>query len=344
MTTSTPQAQSVSEQTLHEVWFTRCPVPTATGLAYKLGWLAEAFGADDITVSTLQDGPADLAHHHFDHGIEHLFREGGNVPALAARALGADTRVVGLTWFEEWQTIQVRPDSGITEPADLRGKRVALPAWALTRGGSIARAMSLHGLKGALWPAGLTFDDVALVEVPATSSEIDRLRLWAGLEHLADGTVDAVYVKGASAVEAAAQVGAVVGINLDRLPRRRQRVNNGTPRPITVHQRLLDDHFDLVVRFLEQGVRAADWAVTHVAEVHSVLEAETRAGAQGVAVAYGEDFHLSLHPSLDAERVGFLADQKDFLVQYGFSEHDVDITAWVDDRPLAAALEAARVL
>ena len=24
---------------LETIWFTRCPVPTATGLAYKLGWL-----------------------------------------------------------------------------------------------------------------------------------------------------------------------------------------------------------------------------------------------------------------------------------------------------------------
>ena len=28
------------------LWFTRCPVPTATGLAYKLGWLTEEFAAD----------------------------------------------------------------------------------------------------------------------------------------------------------------------------------------------------------------------------------------------------------------------------------------------------------
>ena len=342
MTTSTTNArQELSDRgdKLSELWFTRCPVPTATGLAYKLGWLSEAFEPDGITISTLQDGPAELAHHHFDHGIPTLFREGGNVPALAARALGAPTRVVGLTWIEEWQTIQVRPDSGITEPGDLRGLRVALPAYAATRGGSIARAMTLHGVKGALSAAGLTFDDVRFVEVPATSSETDGIRLWAGLEYLAEGTVDAVYVKGASAVEVAALVGAVVGVNLDRLAHRRQRVNNGTPRPITVHQSLLDDHFDLVVRFLEQGVRAADFAAADSSEAYRVLEGETRAGPDGVAVAYGGGSSLSLHPSLDEERVGLVRAQKDFLLLHGFLEHDVDVDEWVDRRPLEAALK-----
>ena len=34
---------SASDQPVDTIWFTRCPVPTATGLAYKLGWLDEEF-------------------------------------------------------------------------------------------------------------------------------------------------------------------------------------------------------------------------------------------------------------------------------------------------------------
>ncbi len=39
MTVQTETAQAGTA--LERVWFTRCPVPTATGLAYKLGWLEE---------------------------------------------------------------------------------------------------------------------------------------------------------------------------------------------------------------------------------------------------------------------------------------------------------------
>ena len=53
------------------------------------------------------------------------------------------------------------------------------------------------------------------------------------------------------------------------------RVNNGTPRPITVHEDLLENHFDLVVRFLEQTLRAADWAADNLEGVFDVLQTET---------------------------------------------------------------------
>ena len=138
------------------IWFTRCPVPTATGLAYKLGWLEEEFAADGIGIRTLQEVGGEQARHHYDHGLANLIREGGNLLALPARAQGANTRLIGLTWIDEWQAILVRPGSDIASPADLRGKRLALPVFRRIdleenrRGRSIARGMSLAGYHGAL--------------------------------------------------------------------------------------------------------------------------------------------------------------------------------------------------
>jgi hypothetical protein len=37
-----------SEEQLDQLWYTRCPVPTASGLAYNLGWLTSALGADGL--------------------------------------------------------------------------------------------------------------------------------------------------------------------------------------------------------------------------------------------------------------------------------------------------------
>lgn len=347
MTVATPPQVSARPSTLaaiEQIWFTRCPVPTASGLAFKLGWLTEEFAADGIPVSTLQEA-RQLGRHHYDHDLPGLFREGGNVPALAARAAGAPSRLIGLTWIEEWQTILVRPDSGIRSAADLKGKRLALPAWGENRPGSIARAMSLHGYKGALSLAGLSFDDVELVEVALQkqeeggSLEQGLQRLWSGLDYLARGEVDAVYVKGASAADAAKRLGLVVGVDLDLIADPRYRINNGTPRPITVHQNLLDDHFDLVVRFLAQTLRAAQWASAHRAELNTILESETKAGSAGVAEAYRGDFHTTLAPDLSAQRLDFLGIQKKFLHLHGFLERDFDIAEWVDHRPLQAAYE-----
>ena len=126
-TTNTPS-------TVETVWFTRCPVPTATGLAYKLGWLTEDFAQDAIQVQTLQEVGGELARHHYDHELTTLVREGGNLLALPAKAQGAPTKLVGLTWIDELQAILVRPGSDISHPEDLVGKRLALPAFRAVRG------------------------------------------------------------------------------------------------------------------------------------------------------------------------------------------------------------------
>lgn len=336
------------DQPVDTVWFTRCPVPTATGLAYKLGWLSDDFAQDGIKVQTLQEVGGELARHHYDHELTTLVREGGNLLALPARAQGAPTRLVGLTWIDEGQAILVRPGSDISRPEHLKGKRLALPAFREDdlknnrRGRSIARGMSLAGYKGALASVGRTLDDVHLVELggktqAGTSRDNLGTSLWEGLEPLTRGEVDAIYVKGASAADAARKAGAVVGIDLDKLPEKRFRVNNGTPRPITVHEDLIDNNFELLVRFLYQTLRAAEWAKTHKDEVLQILQGETRAGSAGVAEAYRDGFHLSLAPDLSAERVALFRQQKDFQLVYGFLDRDVDFDAWIDPRPLAEA-------
>ena len=337
---------------IETLWFTRCPVPTATGLAYKLGWLDAEFAPDGIRVRTLQDAEPELARHHYDHELPTLIREGGNLFALPARAQGARTRLLGLTWIDEGQFVLVRPDSDIRRPKDLKGKRLALPSYRpadLTenkRGRSIARGMSLAGYKGALASAGLSLDDVKLVEVGdggqrggdgGRSRWGNAGRLWEGLEPLVSGEVDGVYVKGAAAVEAARRHGVVVGIDLDQLPDRRFRVNNGTPRPITAHEDLIDRHFDLLVRFLYQTLRAARWARTNLDGVRQILQDETRAGSEGVQGAYRNDFHLTLAPDLSPERVDLFRQQKDFQLVHGFIDRDFDYDGWIDRRPLEAA-------
>lgn len=333
---------------LETIWFTRCPVPTATGLAYKLGWLEEAFAAEGVRLEALQEsGRADLRRHHYDHDLPSLIREGGNMLAFGARAQGAPTRLVGLTWIEERQSILVRPDSNIRTPADLKGRRLALPTYTNhpipehLRGSSIARGMSLQGYKGALASAGLTLDDVDLVETPSPRRERDGApgepgAGWA-LQDLATGKVDAVYVKGAAAVDAARRHGVVGGVDLDKLPEKRFRVNNGTPRPITVHQSLIDDHFDLLVKFLAVTLRAAEWARSNLPALREVLSAEARGSASAVEDAYRDDFHLTLHPDLSNERVALFAEQKKFLWLHGFSDRDFPLEDWIDRRPLEAA-------
>jgi len=332
--------QTENLKAVPELWFTRCPVPTATGIAADLGWLGQEFAPDAITVRSLQDVPRDQTNNaHFEHGLDVLFREGGNVPALWAKARGADTRLIGLTWIEERQAILVRDDDPAAGPQDLRGRRLALPRRPISI--DFWRAMALHGFSGALAHGDLGLDDATLVDVggegPGDRSD-NLARQWdPELGALADGVVDAVYVKGAVGVEAGEAAGARVLVDLDLLADRRLRVNNGTPRPITVHQALLDERPDLVARFLAVLLRAADWSADHPADVARILSGETGAGSSGVAGAYRNDYHRTLHPDLSEERLALLDDQQAFLALHGFIAGPVDVAAWADPAPLVAA-------
>ncbi|MEU5398009.1 ABC transporter substrate-binding protein [Streptomyces sp. NPDC005963] len=325
MTLSTPPAT---------LWFTRCPVPTATGIAADLGWLDDEFTTDGISVRSLQEAPAATARdHHYTHALDGLFREGGNVPALWARSRGEPTRLIGLTWIEERQVVLVAADSPIQEAAELRGQRLAIPRHPLPI--DFWRAMALRGFDGALSTAGLTLADTIPVDVPA-EAHADQ---WsAELAALRAGTVDAVYAKGATAVEAAARYGARIAVELDDHPDHRTRINNGTPRPITVRESLLEERPDLVSRFLTVLVRAADWAAEHTDELAHVLSRETGANAASVAGAYRAHTHRDLRIDLSDERLDLLARQESALRGHGFLAAPVDVRDWTAHEPLRRAV------
>lgn len=325
------------------IWMMRCPIPAASGVAFARGYITDAFAARGIAVGRIVEGGLNLVASDPDEQQRHLFREGSNIRALAARSNGAPTRVIGLTWIDERQAIIVRPDSGVMQPADLEGLRFALPAFTESKGESIARGMALRGIENALSLGGLTLADARLVDIPVMPRQRptpeNMRRFWHGLERLAAGEVDAVYVKGAAAADAAEELGLVVGVDLDAYPSRLARINNGTPRPIVVHQHMLDHHLDLVELFLEQTLRAADWSAIHLDELRPILAEETWSSIAGVDTAYRGGFHRALHPDLSPDRVGMLAAQAEFLLQAGFYEKPVDVETWVDPRPLAAAAE-----
>ena len=336
----------MTQSAIDKLWYTRCNVPTASGIAFSGGALAARYARDGMTIGALQDAPLEIAKHHYDHLLPGLIREGGNVPALSARAAGAPTRLVGLTWIDEQQVIAVRPgeaDDG------LFGRRLAIPGWTDRPETSMARAMALHGFEHALAVAGRTLADASLIDVPldpvvppGRHRASDISVLWPGLGYVVEGRADAVYLKGAAALRAAAEAGLVIALDLDALPDRRMRVNNGTPRPLTVHRALLDSRPEWVVAFLAETLKAADWATSHPGAAREIVARETRAPLDQIVRTYGADFHLGLHPDLSDERIGLLDRQRHFLRRTGFLKADVDLAAWVEPAAMREAEAQAR--
>src|SRR6185437_12636829 len=155
----------MSKKPIDALWYTRCTVPTALGLASQLGWLERTFADDGIAIQSVQDSTDPrIRASHFDHRLRHSVRQGGSIPAIWTRAKGVETRVLGLTWTEEAQTLLALPESNIGSVGDLRGKRIAIPRH-VGQAIEITGVGALRGVRSALASEGLTEKDVTLVDL-----------------------------------------------------------------------------------------------------------------------------------------------------------------------------------
>lgn len=338
-------ANGVAEKSisLSELWYTRCPVPTASGIALDLGWLGEEFARSGIALSSIRDSDdprVQIAH--FSHTLPGLFREGGNIPAIWAKSEGRDTVVVALTWVDEFQAILVREDSPIRSLADLKGRTIGLPRQSGERV-DFARAMSLRGIVTALELGGLSLADVTLHDFTSAQPAFAGANVANGRFYereaaaLAGGQVDAVYAKGAPGLGSARQHGVRVLVDLGRHADPLVRVNNGNPRPVSVDRRTAEQRPDLVARYLATLIRAANWAAQNPDDVFAIIGKEVGRSAEEARAAYGDAAHRNFGLDLSPLRRDGLSRQKDFLLRHGFIANDFDVAAWIDPRPLPLA-------
>jgi ABC-type nitrate/sulfonate/bicarbonate transport system substrate-binding protein len=338
---------------LDTLWYTRCPVPTPLGIAAQQGWIEEEFRPDGVQVRTLQEvTDPTLRDSHYDHTLDFSFRQGGNIPAVWARSGGRETRVVGLTWTDEAQIILALPSSGIKSVQDLKGKKlgvlvnpqIKIDFW---------RATTLRAYVAALKAHGLSKDDVTFVDQVRTDAHLGgTTRGWARqdpkaspeVQALLKGEVDAIFHKGSRGIEVAQAIGAQVVYDLVTNPDPNVRVNNGSPRTLTVDKKLLDEHPDYVVRILKRVLQAGKWAHTHQRDALEYVAKETHSTPESVAKAYGNNVGSHLQTDLEESSIAALADFTAFLGEWGFLQGEFDVRAWIDPRPLAQAkreLEAA---
>jgi ABC-type nitrate/sulfonate/bicarbonate transport system substrate-binding protein len=340
---------------LEELWHARCPVPTPLSIAVQLGWVEEAlYRLSGTRLRSLfeTNDPTEPAHYH-ESSLPNSFRQGGNVPAIWARANGQQTRVIGLSWTDEYQAIIAMPQSKIRAGSDLRGRRIGIPLHAVNIDHS--RAAAKRAFAVVLESEGLTFDDVELIDLPddaIPTATCNGRVIGTGtgrrghysysneVQALARGAVDVVYVKDTRGAQATHLLGADVVVDIGFHPDRNIRINNGTPRPLTVSQYLLDEHPDIVRCLLAQVVIAGEWAGRHANRTVTLIGREIGWSENWVRYAYGAELHQHLGLSLAKPHIEALNTYKNFLFQDGFLPGDFDARAWIDPAPLSDVLRA----
>jgi len=335
------------------IWYTRCPVPTASGIAIQKGWLTEAFSSEGIAIRSMRHSQdPKIRESHYTHTLDDSFRQGGNAPSLFARSEGKDTVLLGLHWIPQYQAILSLPGSGLTQLEQLRGRRLALPR-RLNDEIDFWRATTLQGYQNILRLAGLDLPDVELVDLPVERSYVEedveitdaltpapRLIKFHTCEMTAllRGEVDVMFGYSVWGASVRSQLSAVEIFNLSRHVSMDVQINNGAPETLTVSGRLLREHPDLVERYVAQLVRAADWASQNEDAARRAIAIETGSAEYWLDEGCKPDVTKRLGMSLDENLVKALEVRKNFLLEFGFLRRDFDIREWIDPRPLQNAM------
>ncbi len=338
---------------LEPLIFSRCPVlPSTAGIAAQRGQLqndAERLPGLDII---LRQQPAEpqSAENAAAHPTRYWLRHGPNIKPLWARSNRSDDFLLGVAWLYSPSLILALPESGIRTVADLRGRRLAIPT---QKAGlfDMPKANNLRVYEVALQSAGLTLDDVELVEIPQPYPKgkvdwSDRKTLWtvrrraqrgeSGIQALVSKEADAVVSHIHFAVEGAAAVGADVVFDAASLGDKRLQAGGSSPHTIVASGALVREHPAEVAELLARLLQAADWSKKNPQESVRLTATDLGSDEQTIEYTFG-DFGTGFDIDLEPENVAALGAFKDFLFRHGFIPHDFSIEDWIDPAPLAAA-------
>jgi ABC-type nitrate/sulfonate/bicarbonate transport system substrate-binding protein len=330
------------------LWYTRCPVATASGIAFQRLSFDEEFDGSDFVVRNIKELGREKADSHFDHSLADSFREGGAIPPLWARTRGVDTLAVGLTFVADSLATFVRADDKAQRVQDLAGRRCGLPV----RPYILIDFMKVNAHKGfysTLLASGMQESDVKFVEmtinddmhgsINADLQQDDRPSLYdADIDHLLRGEVDAIFCKNAEVglIERRYQgrIRKIYDLMTDQTDR--AHMVNANPRIITVSAGLAKEAPEAVERYLQVLVRTANWAASNPAEATVVMAKELGVSEADIRSSYETDFHCKLWPSFGPELRRLLQVQIDFMQARSYLGQ-VDLDAWIQPRFLERA-------
>ena len=328
------------------IWYTRCPVPTASGIAYQRKLFDSEFVGTDCEVRNIKELGRANSDTHFAHTLEDSFREGGGSPPVWARSRGADTSLLGISFVEETLGLFVRADDPIHSVRDLAGKRLALPVWPklvmnffrFAAKKAFVSALELHGLHerdAQFMDVVETADHYELINPGFADTQARQQRSYyhCQMRALLDGKVDAFFAKGGEIAAMQRESGGGIRMlyNLIEAKPLWAKVNNATPRLLTVSNSLVRERPDAVVRYARTLLKAATWAAQpeNKAEATAAMARETGVTPADIDTYYTPDLHQKLKPELSMRLIETLEIMKSFLHAHGFIENNFPTRDWL---------------
>ena len=338
---------------IKEIHFTICPVANASYIAHKKGLVREALRELGVETLQLQDLAPEFWKTHFDYKNPLLFREGGNAPPIYAKADGQDVILLGITLVEHYQYIIVRADSDIDIVEQLAGRKVGIPSHpsAII---DFQRVSAQQAFDLALAARGVNLSKVEYTDVVAEGNfvggfksikgdsapqqENQRRRFAPEVEALDEGKVDAIYTRGVHSVHLLSTGKYKVIFDLTAAPEVLSPINNEYPDVLTVHRNVAEKAPEVVVAYIKQLLRAAEWAKKNYAEAVKLLAEQTYSSTPGEFIqAHRRGYTTRLAPELSDASLRILDGRKEALLRHGYLKKDFDVLKWADDSFLKQA-------
>ena len=333
-----------------EVYYTNCPMVSASNVDQELGWTREEFKKIGVTYAYFRSRAENDFYPHYIHNLDNLIRFGGLYPPIAVHADIRRTRLLGATMTFEGGCMLVRAKDDIYRMVELKGKKIGLSKSLNTIKNDWWRIQEHQGIESMLRMNGMTMKDVEIVEFPYPDDwynkpelmgpPIDNAsELWLKRDHKNDlgfrpletalltGVVDAIFTMSKECAqhlqEATGKLKCIE--DLSRYPDWTLQVSNN-PAVITCTEEMAEKHPELVVTFMKGMIKVGRWANEHKHAAAAILDKQTF--YLDVEDTYRGIKDVDMVPNLSPQNLALVEIGKDFMLRHSYIKNDFDVKKW----------------
>jgi ABC-type nitrate/sulfonate/bicarbonate transport system substrate-binding protein len=332
-----------------EVYYTNCPLVSASNVDQELGWTREEYKKIGVKYGFIRSTPLTDWYPHYIHNQDNLIRFGGLFPPINVHADIRRTRLLGLTQVYEGGVMMVRSRDNIFRMSDLKGKKIGLSKSMNQIKNDWWRIQEHQGIELMLRMNGMTMKDVEIVEFPyaddwynspeMVSTVIDNAsELWLKRDHKHDlafrpletalekGVIDAMYSQSKVLSVLSETTGKFKSIeDLSRYPDWTLQVAN-VPAAITCTDVMAKEHPELVIAFMKGMIKVGRWANEHKHAAAVILDKQTY--YRDVEDTYEGIRRVDMVPNLSPQNLVCVEIGKDFMLKNGYIKNDFDVHKW----------------
>lgn len=332
-----------------EVYYTNCPLISASNVDQELGWTREEYKKIGVKYGYFRSRVETDWYPHYIHNQENLIRFGGMFPAIHVQADIRRTKLLGLTHVPyEGGCMMVRTDDKIFQMSDLKGKRIGITKSLNTIKNDWWRIQEDQGIEIMLKINGMTAKDVKMVDFPYPDDWYDKpemlvpienpSELWLKRDHkndlafrplesaLLEGKVDAIYTQSKVFQHLQEATGEMRAIeDLSKYPDWTFQIAN-IPATITCTDEMAEKHPELAVTFMKGMIRVGRWSNEYKRAAASILDRQTF--YLDVDDTYEGIKDMDMVPNLSSQNIASVEIAKDFMLRKGYIKNDFDIEKW----------------